>query len=87
VQIKTGRAPAGAVRFCTCGRNPCRTRKGNAYHGDADCFAVWLPELARLFLVPVAECGSRKGVLRLAPTRNGQIAGVGWAADYEVHWR
>jgi hypothetical protein len=40
-----------------------------------------VPELARLFLVPVAEFGSREAVLRLAPTRNGQIAGVRWAAD------
>ena len=40
VQIKTGRAAAGAVRCCTCSRNPCQTREDNAYHGDADCFAV-----------------------------------------------
>jgi hypothetical protein len=84
VQIETGYVGCDAVRFAsrsTAGSGPNRSR---SYHGAADLFAVWVPELQRCCLAPVRECGRRDATLRLSPARNGRLAGARRAVDFEL---
>ena len=85
VQIKTGYVARGAVEW-SC-RSTSYHRTGGTmrdYVGVADLFAVWVPELAQCYLVPVAECGRHLTALRLEPSRNNQQKRVRLAADYEL---
>lgn len=87
VQVKTGyvRSRYDSVRFAT--RSTSYHRAGGTartYHGVADLFAVWVPELARCYVVPVSECGRVESSLRLSPARSGQKKGIRIAADYEL---
>jgi hypothetical protein len=86
VQIKTGYEDGrGAVRWAT--RATSWNKPGGAprsYHGRADLFAVWVPELRRCFLIPVSDCGRVETALRLSPARNNQRKGVRQAVDYEI---
>jgi hypothetical protein len=63
-----------------------RPRSGSrkTYHGDADYFGVYCPELGTSYLVPVEDVGNVEGALRVEPTRNGQLTGVRWAKNYEL---
>jgi hypothetical protein len=84
IQVKTGRLRGGAVRFSTASSGSTtdhRTRVG--YQGTADLFAIYCPELDKVYLVPVAECGGCEHTLRIDPARNGQVRGTRLAADYE----
>ena len=46
--------------------------------------AVHVPSLGRLFIVPVDDCPSFKGYLRLEATRNNQRRRVRLAEDYSL---
>lgn len=85
VQIKTGRLSRDgrAILSQTASKNWHRGTTQD-YVGDADLFAVFCPANGHTYLVPVNEVGVAGAVLRLAPTRNGQSAGVRMAAAYEV---
>lgn len=85
VQIKTGFVTHGAVRWATRSTSYHR-RNGGArqYHGLADVFAVWVPEMSRCYLVPVSECGRSQAALRLAPARNGQRRNTRAAESFEL---
>lgn len=81
IQVKTGRVVRGALVFRAC------SNTGNApkdYRGEVDAFGVHAPELARVFLVPIAETGIRYCSLRLEPAANGQIKGTRLAAEFEL---
>ena len=81
IQCKTSQLSGGTVRFRTC------SNTGNtplAYVGEIDSFGVYSPELSRVYLVPIEAVPSRAAYLRVDPVRNGQSAGIRWAADYEV---
>jgi hypothetical protein len=52
------------------------------YRGRADLIAVYASPLARVFMVPVDDCPSYTGYLRLDPTRNNQRRRVRLADDY-----
>jgi hypothetical protein len=82
VQVKTGRVRNDCVIF-----NACSTDHGSGrqdYRGRADVIAVHVPSLGRIFIVPVDDCPSFTGVLRLVPTRNNQRSGVRYADDYDL---
>ena len=84
VQVKTGRVVEGAVHFPCKSSSPYRDKTGNAYHGDADLFAVWVPTLGKCYVIPVNECGRAGVALRLTPAKNGQSKRVRLAADFEL---
>jgi hypothetical protein len=82
IQVKSGRVRKGCVTF-----NACSTDHGQgrlSYRGLADFIAVDVPELARLFMVPVDDCPSFTGLLRLEPPRNNQRVGVRFADNYDL---
>lgn len=55
------------------------------YAGQIDAFAVYCPQIERVFLVPIEAVRTRIGArLRLDPTKNGQAWNIPWARDFEV---
>jgi hypothetical protein len=88
VQCKTGRLRDGSIDFpvtSTYGhhRNPATARRG--YHGEVDFFAVYCPETAGVYLVPICELNTRATArLRVEPSRNGQKKRIRHAASYEI---
>jgi hypothetical protein len=88
VQCKTGRLRAGAVKFATCScyghhRNPRDARR--PYSGQVDLFAVYCPETAAVYLIPVEDLPSRSAAtLRVDPPRNSQRKRIRFASQYEV---
>jgi PD-(D/E)XK endonuclease len=84
VQIKTGRVVSGAVAFSVRSTDWYRRRTHRTYHGEADLFAVYCPDTAAVYLIPVDACGRRQTRLRLVAARNGQVSRVRWAHDYEL---
>ena len=89
IQCKTGRLKHdGAVLlFDTCSSYVHRGRGKRDYKGDADVFAVYSPELDKVYLVPVAETGSRGCHLRVIPSKSGQFKKTRVAAKYELFSR
>jgi hypothetical protein len=82
VQCKSGRERDGCVIF-----NSASTDHGRGpqdYRDRADVFAVWCPTLDQVYVVPVAEAGTRGTWLRLRPTRNNQVRGIRMADDHTV---
>lgn len=59
-------------------------RRRVTYRGQVDVFAIYSPDVDRVYLVPVDECPGTVVRLRLKPTRNGQAAGVRLASQYEI---
>ena len=55
-----------------------------SYMGEIDLFAVYCPANGQVYAVPIDEATSSDCSLRLVPTKNGQVDGVRWAADYEL---
>lgn len=82
LQVKSGRIREGCVEFNTCSTDHGHGRQH--YRGRADHIAVYVHELARVFVVPVEECPSSKGYLRLDPTRNNQKRRVRLAENYAL---
>jgi hypothetical protein len=83
VQCKTGLMTNGAIRFKCCSSNwNSGARRG--YRGEADVFAVYVPDLDKVYIVPVDQV-SLDAMLRLEPSKNGQKKGVRMAVDYEFH--
>ena len=76
VQCKTGRLHQGAVVFPVCStyghhRNPATARR--TYEGQIDLFAVYCPETAAVYVVPLCDVATRtSATLRIAAPRNGQ---------------
>jgi hypothetical protein len=80
VQVKSGRVREGCVQF-----NSCSTDHGQGrlhYRGRADLIAVYVESLSRIFMVPVEDCPSYRGYLRLDAARNNQARRVRLAEDY-----
>lgn len=86
VQCKTGRLRNGTVVFEACsvqGGNTTAHSTRKLYHGAADVFVVFCPEIDKLYWVPVDQVGVNPR-LRIDPPKNGQIQGIRWAKDYEL---
>ncbi len=79
VQCKTARLQGEVLFFRTCSNTRNSPRD---YTGEVDAFGVYAPDRELVYLVNSEGLGPRGCCLRLAPTRNGQAAGVRWAADY-----
>lgn len=82
IQVKSGRIRKGCVEFNTCSTDHGAGRQ--LYKGRAEVIAVHVSDLDRLFIVPVDECPSSKGYLRLDRPRNNQRRRVRLAADYTL---
>jgi hypothetical protein len=82
VQVKSGRVRDGCVQFNSCGTDHGRGRQD--YRGRADVIAVHVASLRRVFVVPVSECPSYVGALRLRPPRNSQKRRIRLAEDYSI---
>jgi hypothetical protein len=89
VQCKTGRLRGGAIVFSVTStyghhRNPATARR--AYRGEIDYFAVYFPETAGVYLVPIDDVVDTRtsATLRVDPSRNGQKKRIRHAADYEI---
>ena len=54
------------------------------YANDVDYFAVYSPDLRKIYLIPIAHVGNSENCLRLVATKNNQEMHVKWAADYEL---
>jgi hypothetical protein len=80
VQVKSGRVRKGCVEFNSCSTDHGRGRQH--YKGRADVIAVYVASLRRLFMVPVDDCPSFRGYLRLDAPRNNQRRRVRRAEDY-----
>jgi hypothetical protein len=87
-QCKTGRLREGAVRFNTCsfyGHHPNPAVPQRDYQGEVDYFAVYCPETAGVYLIPIEDIPPRRmGALRVEPPRNNQRKGIRFAAHYEI---
>ena len=80
LQVKSGRVRAGCVEF-----NSSSTDHGRGqldYRGRADFIAVFVRSLDRIFMVPVDDCPSSRGYLRLDPPRNNQRRRIRLAEHY-----
>jgi hypothetical protein len=88
VQCKTGRLREGVVRFSTAstyGHLPSPRETRRDYLGEIDEFAVYCPDTAGVYLIPIADVATRTGAyLRVDPPRNGQNKHVRYARDYEI---
>jgi hypothetical protein len=82
IQVKCGRVRKGCVRFNTCSTDHGMGRQN--YRGRADLIAVYVSETDGLFVIPVAECPSFLGMLRLEAPRNNQQQGIRFARDYTL---
>jgi hypothetical protein len=82
IQVKSGRVRKGCVTFNACNTDHGRGRM--SYRGLAEFIAVDVLELGRQFIVPVDDCPSFTGLLRLEAPRNNQRAGVRFADDYDL---
>jgi hypothetical protein len=88
VQCKTGRLRHGGITFAVTScyghhRNPATARR--TYHGQVDYFAVYCPETAGVYLIPIGDLPSRASArLRVEPPRNGQRKRIRYAGDYEI---
>lgn len=93
VQVKTGRLRDGAIRFNACSSHAHHPNpKGavrRAYLGQVEYFGVFCPETAGVYLVPIEAAQLRRqGALRVVAPRNGQRAGIRFAAEYLIGtWR
>jgi hypothetical protein len=88
VQCKTGRLRDGTVRFSTAstyGHLPSPRQVRRPYAGEIDAFAVYCPDTAGVYLVPIEQVGTRSGAyLRVTRPRNGQRERIRVASEFEV---
>jgi hypothetical protein len=87
VQVKYSAATKGVieVRCRSHSLTNGKIRRTKHYTADTiDWLAVYEPTTDRCFYIPASELGSGRWMilLRLTPTRNGQLAGVHHAEDY-----
>ena len=80
MQVKSGRVRQGCVRFNTCSTDHGAGRQ--SYQGRADVIAVYVHESDSVYVVPVTDCPSFQGMLRMVPPRNNQRQRIRFAADY-----
>jgi hypothetical protein len=82
IQVKSGRIRKGCVEFNSASTDHGRGQRH--YRGRADVIAVYEPSLNQVFIVPVDDCPTLRGVLRLERTRNNQQRRVRRAEDYSL---
>ena len=91
VQCKTGwiEEDGALIEFATAS-SYYHTRAGRTEHGRKDYrgqieyFAVYCPDTAKVYLVPIDHVGTTNAKLRLVPAKNKQEKHIRWAKDYEL---
>jgi prevent-host-death family protein len=86
VQCKSASTNGEVVRIGLESHWQTATRKVRSLYlaGEIDLIAAHCPELGRSYLLPFDVVAGQGGVqLRLSKARNGQLAAVHWAPDYE----
>ena len=58
--------------------------KRMGYENDVDYFAVYSPDMQKVYLLPITHVNNTTNFLRLIPTANNQEKHVKWAKDYEL---
>jgi hypothetical protein len=87
VQCKTGRLRDGVVVFRTASsyaHHPNPKPRQLHYGGQVDAFAVYCPENACVYVIPIDGLPRRAAALRVNPTKNGQRKLIRTASSYEV---
>jgi PD-(D/E)XK endonuclease len=85
LQCKTGHIRDGCVCFKTSITDARRPLGDGGYAGQIDAFAVYCPQVERVYLVPIQAVRTSIGArLRLEPAKNGQTWNVRWARDFEL---
>jgi hypothetical protein len=78
----------GAIRFKVCSsyaHHPNPKRRQQHYAGQVDYFAIYCPETAGVYLVPIDDLPPRwQAALRVDPPRNQQRLRIRMAADYQI---
>jgi hypothetical protein len=82
LQVKSGRVRNGCIEFKVSSTDHGRGQMH--YRGRADVIAVYVSALARVFMVPVEDCPSFAGSLRLDAPRNNQRRRVRFAEDHSL---
>ena len=91
IQCKTRCISQGCIDFNTSSNYYQHPRKGEItdyrrrdYRGQIDYFAVYSPDIRKVYLVSIEHVPVTEGRLRLEPTKNGQEKNIRWAQDYEL---
>lgn len=82
IQCKTGKVYDGVIKFPVCSSN-WNQGTTKTYVGQIEFFAVYVPQLDKIYMVPIDQVGVKEVCLRLEPTKQGQTKGVRWAKDFE----
>lgn len=73
------------VRACSSRRTADGLRRRLYAPGEIDALAAYCPALDKCFYIPAALTSGRHQLsLRVAPSRNNQVFGVNWAADFAL---
>jgi hypothetical protein len=88
VQCKSGRLRKGAIVFKACSsyaHHPNPRIVSRSYGDEVDCFAVFCPATAGVYLIPIDDLPNRwEATLRVDPPRNRQRAGIRQARDFQI---
>jgi len=77
------------ILFNTCSNHYAYTWQKNTmarrhYRGDVDYFAVYSPDLDKVFLIHINQVGVNSASLRLVPSKTSNQYDVRMAQDYEI---
>ena len=87
VQCKWGHVDGDVIkaRLGTSRYTPNGYVRTNYTRDDVDAFAVYCRELSECYLIPISEADGKSYIhLRLRSARNGQVAGLNFAADFTL---
>lgn len=88
VQIKTTEfVKDNTMRFCTSITNPFKRTNKKYTDQDIDMFMLYCLENKYCGLLLISEYITKDTVLRINPTISGQVKGIKYAEDYELHKR
>lgn len=85
IQVKTGRLKGGTVYADTCSSYVHRGGGKRGYAGEADVFAIYSPDLDKIFMIPVENVSLSCVTLRLEPPPSGRMNKVKMAKDFEFN--
>ena len=54
------------------------------YRGDVEYFAVYSPDMDKVYLIPIDHVGTTQATLRLVPAKNNNQHGIRMAQDYQL---
>lgn len=80
---KTKGRYSGCIAFACCSSYRHRGRGTKNYRGSADLFAVFSPDLNKIFIIPVAIAPKTSMSLRYEATVTGQARPVWESSDFE----